>query len=129
MADTDVVNCDLALETIKELTYTAATIDTDGDPEIFDITPTRRTGQICIVFTGVGAGADGNIDVSIAAGSYWAAGVALTATLTKNKTMLLFVETAKYLDANGDINVTLTPAATDKLVTDHTAKVGLIQLF
>jgi len=116
-----------ALDTITTVTKNAATADTDSTPEVFTITPTKPAGRCVLVIGGTGSAADGNISYSIAAGGFWAT-QAVTGTVTKNTEKMIQLETSKTKKADGTIAVTLTPAATDKLVTDHAAYVKFIEL-
>ena len=80
-----------------------------------------------IIVGGTGSAADGDITYSIAAGDLWA-GKALSGIITKNTTVMIQVETARVMQDDGTISLTLDPAATDKLVTDHAASVKFIEL-
>lgn len=93
--------------------------------EEFVITPTRRNEQtvIDIMYT-----TDTGVTFSLAPGAFWAAGVALTGAVTVAKHNLLFVETAKYLQADGTMILTLIPAINKALLTDHVAEVGFFEL-
>jgi hypothetical protein len=112
-----VTNTSLAIETIQELTGNSQVA---SPAEVFNITPTRANSKICIYI--LEGGSTGAVTFSLAAGAFWAAGVALTGSVGANKPYLLFVETAKYLSATGKLVLTLTAATT--LV----AKVGFVEL-
>ena len=128
MADTVVTNSTIAaFDTITTVTATAAVKDTDGLAEVFAITPTKAGHRCVLIIGGVGSAADGDITFSVAAGDFWA-GVAVTGTVTKNTEKMIELETAKIMQNDGTISLTLTPAATDKLKTDHTAYVKFIEL-
>jgi hypothetical protein len=116
-----------ALNTITTITSNAATADVDGTAEVFTITPTKAGKNLIIIIGGTGSGADGNISYSIAAGDLWAAG-AITGTVTKNTEKALEIDTAKVLQDDGTILLTLDPADTDKLVTNHAAYVKVIEM-
>lgn len=118
----------LAKNTKATLTLNAATADTDGLAEVFTFTPTRPNGVIYI--TGSGSGADGNIAYSIAAGNLWA-GVAQTGTITKNTSVMIQVDSGNVLTSTagvGTFALTLTPASTDKLLTNHALSVAYIEM-
>jgi hypothetical protein len=117
----------LNYNTVAAVTKNAATADVDGTAEVFTITPTRANQSCALIIGGVGSGADGDIGVSVAAGDMWAGG-AVTATVTKNTEAVIQLETAKVMKKNGTIAVTLTPATTDKLKTDHSAYVKFVEL-
>jgi len=116
-----------AFDTITAVTSNAATADTDALAEVFTITPTEITARLSVIIGGAGSGADGNITFSFAAGDLWA-GVAVAGTVTKNTEQAIQVETAHVLQDDGTILLTLTPAATDKLLTNHAAYVKVIEL-
>lgn len=117
-----------ALNTITTVTSNAATADTDALAEVFTITPTRAGNKLLVVIGGTGSAADGNISYSFAAGDLHAA-KAVTGTVTKNTERCIIVETGKVLQDDGKILLTLTPAATDKLKTEHSAYVKFIEMF
>ena len=93
--------------------------------EEFVITPTRRCEQtvIAIMYT-----TDTGVTFSLAPGAFWAGGVALTGDVTITLLNLLSVETAKYLQANGTMILTLIPVVNKALLTDHVVEVGLVEL-
>jgi len=115
-----------ALNTITTITKNAATADVDGTAEVFTITPTKAGIKLLIIIGGTGAGADGNISYSMSAGDLWAS-KAITGTVTKNTEKMLEIDTAQVLQDDGTIALTLTPAATDKLLTDHAAYVKFVE--
>ena len=128
MADTVVTNSTIAaFDTITTVNKVLATADTDGLAEVFAITPTKAGHRCVLIIGGTGSAADGNISYSVAAGDFWA-GVAVTGTVTKNTEKMIELETAKTMQNDGTILLTLTPAATDKLKTDHSAYVKFIEL-
>ncbi len=116
-----------ALDTITTVTSNAATADVDNTAEVFTIGPSKAGNKMVIIIGGTGAAADGNITFSIAAGDLWQ-GKAVTGTVTKNTEKMIQVDSAKVMQDNGTILLTLTPAATDKLLTDHAAYVKVIEL-
>lgn len=117
-----------AYNTITTVTSNAATADTDALAEVFTITPTKAGNKLLLIIGGVGSAADGNISYSIAAGKLHAS-KAITGTVTKNTEKCLMIETAKILQDDGKILLTLTPIATDKLKTDLTAYVKFIEMY
>ena len=116
-----------AFDTITTVTSNAATADVDGTAEVFTITPTKAGHSCVLIIGGVGSAADGDITFSVAAGDFWAS-VAVTGTVTKNTEKMIELETAKIMQNDGTIAVTLTPISTDKLLTDHAAYVKFIEL-
>jgi hypothetical protein len=116
-----------AFDTATAVTKNAATADVDNTAEVFTITPAKSAHRGLLIIGGTGAAADGDITFSIAAGGMWAA-KAVTGTVTKNTEKMLYLESAKTRKADGTIALTLTPAATDKLLSDHAAYVKFIEL-
>lgn len=116
-----------AFNTITTVTKNAATADTDALAEVFTITPTAAGHKLLCIIGGTGSSADGNITYSFAAGDLHA-GVAVSGTVTKNTEKMIEVETANVLQDDGTIALTLTPASTDKLLTDHAAYVKFIEM-
>ena len=117
----------VALDTVALVTSNAATADVDGTAEAFTITPTKAGKNGLLIIGGTGAAADANITFSIAAGALWAS-EAITGTVVKNTEAMVRINTAKVLSSTGTIVVTLTPAAGDKLLTNHAAYVKFIEM-
>jgi len=116
-----------ALNTITAVTSNAATADTDALAEVFTITPTQATKSMTIIIGGTGAAADGNITASFSAGDMWGAKALGSLTVTKNTEKMIKIDSFKAMQNDGTIDLTLTPAATDKLLTDHAAYVKVIE--
>lgn len=116
-----------ALNTITAVTSNAATADTDALAEVFTITPTQATKSMTIIIGGTGAAADGNITASFSAGDMWGAKALGSLTVTKNTEKMIKIDSFKARQDDGTIDLTLTPAATDKLLTDHAAYVKVIE--
>lgn len=116
-----------ALNTITTVTKNAATADTDSTAEVFTITPTKAGKNLVVIIGGTGSAADGNITYSIAAGDLWAS-LAITGTVTKNTEKMLEIDTGRVLQDDGTILLTLTPASTDKLLSDHAAYVKVVEM-
>lgn len=128
MADVTVTNSAFtALNTITTVTKNAASTDVDNTAQNFVITPTKAGKMLVIIIGGTGSGADGNLTYSISAGDLWAS-KAITGTVTKNTEKMLRVDTAQVLQDDGTIVVSLAPASTDKLLTDHAAYVKVIEM-
>lgn len=117
-----------AFNTVAAVTSNPATAEVDGTAEVFTITPTETTARLLVLIGGTGAAADGDITYSFAAGDFWA-GAAVTGTVTKNTEKIIQVETSKVLQDNGTIALTLTPASTDSLKTNHAAYVKVFELY
>ncbi|MFA5880558.1 MAG: hypothetical protein WC834_00055 [Eubacteriales bacterium] len=116
-----------AFNTITTITKNAATADVDNTAEVFTVTPTVSGTKAVLIIGGTGSAADGNMTYSIAAGDFWA-GKAVTGTVVKNTEKMIELETGNVLQDDGTIAITLTPAATDKLLTDHAAYMKFIEL-
>jgi len=124
----------IASKTTNDLTLIATDVLVSEGPtadveifgiEEFVITPTRKTELtvIAIMYT-----TDTGMTFSLAPGAFWAGGVALTGAVTITLLNLLSVETAKYLQADGTMILTLIPVIAKALLTDHAAEVGLVEL-
>jgi len=125
-----VVDANISANAISVLEPVVAATSDDEDNTVdeydrFEITPTRGTDQLVIYIreTGNEAGAT----FSIAPGVFWAA-FPLSGTITENVMNLIQIESGKYLDADGKIQLSIFPAAGGNLNTDHGIIIGLIQL-
>lgn len=109
---------------ITLVTKNLATADVDALAEVFTITNLKE--NMLVVIGGTGSIADGNVAYSFAAGDMFAPKI-VSGSVTKNTEAVICVDTAMVKKSNGTILLTLTPAATDKLVTDHAAYVKVIE--
>ena len=120
-----------AFNTVTAITSNLATADTDALAEVFTITPTAPGGKLLIVIDCdnlvATAAADADATFSIAAGDFWM-GAAVTGTVTKSTKKMIQVDTAKVLQNDGTILLTLTPGAADKLLSNHAAAVEVFEL-
>lgn len=109
------------------LTKNAATSTVIDETEVFTITPTKADHKTVITIeNGAGHGA---LAWSFAAGDYWAAPKsALAGSVADGTSEVIVLEGAKYQAQAGTIALTLTPAAGKRLLTDHAAKVAVVQL-
>lgn len=114
----------VTLGTVKETVFNAADADTANLVQKFIYTPTGKDNKICIGIKNV----TGVLAWSIAAGARVFGTAAKTGTVAANKTGLIQIETGRYMLANGTIELTLTPAAGTKLLTDHAASVFVVEL-
>ena len=101
-----------------------ATADVDALAEVFTIENVQADMKILI--GGTGAAADGDITYSFGTSGMWNK-KEITGTVTKNTEAVIVVDTSNCKLANGTILLTLTPAGTDKLLTDHAAYVKVIE--
>ena len=109
---------------ITTVTSNAATADVDALAEVFTIENVQA--DMKVIIGGTGAAADGDITYSFGTSQMWNK-KELTGTVTKNTEAVIVVDTANCKQADGTILLTLTPAATDKLLTDHAAYVKVIE--
>jgi len=131
VADTD-AKLTVVEPVIVETAVAAGTVVIYG-VAVFKITPTKRMGQGLIVYSeGVEAVGEIGMIPCILNGAFWAANAGLytafAATTITATTYYLWVETAKFLQADGTILVMLKPLATKQLYTDHRPALGFIQL-
>ena len=101
--------------------------------QVYNITPTKRMGQCLIVYSeGVEAAGEVGMIPCVLNGAFWAANhglyTAFAATAVTDGTHYLWVETAKFLQADGTIKVMLKPLATKELYTDHRPALGFLEL-
>jgi len=109
---------------VTVVTSNAATANVDGTAEVFTLSNTKA--NMLIVIGGAGSAAVAGIDYSFAAGEFWN-GKVLSGTIAKNTEAVLCVDTANCKQADGTIELTLTPNGGDKLLTDHAAYVKVIE--
>lgn len=109
------------------LTKNAATSTVIDATEVFTITLSKADYKVVIqIENGAGHGA---LAWSFAPGGYWAApSSALTGSVADGTSEVIVLEGAKYKAAAGTIALTLTPNTGKRLLTDHAAKVAVIQL-
>jgi hypothetical protein len=103
--------------------------------QVYKITPTKGMEHGLIVYS-EGLEASGHVGMipCILNGDFWAANLGLytafaaTAVTGTGGTHYLWVETAKFLQADGTILVMLKPIATKELYTWHRPALGFLQL-
>lgn len=114
-----------ALNTDQALTFNAATSTVDDATEAFTYTPTGKDSKIVI---GMKNGT-GILSYSIAKGTgVFQAAAAKTGTVSATSTDVIQIETGKFIDDDGEIVITLTPASGTALLTDHAASMFVIEL-
>lgn len=114
-----------ALNTDQALTFNAATSTVDDATEAFTYTPTGKDSKIVI---GMKNGT-GILSYSIAKGTgVFQAAAAKTGTVAATSTDVIQIETGKFIDDDGEIVITLTPANGTALLTDHAASMFVIEL-
>ena len=104
--------------------------------QVYNITPTRKTESLLIVYSeGLEAAGEVGMIPCVLNGDFWAANeglyTAFAATAvsgTPHGTYYLWIPTGKYLQSDGTIKVMLKPLATKELYTDHRPACGFIEL-
>lgn len=114
------------LNSLAEMTWTAATANDDALKEEFTFTPTGKR-FIFILDTSAGATGVNPLTLAFSAGTLWA-GKAVSVTPAKDKIYAIEVDTARVAGAAGLVTVTVTPGAGDKLLGDHAAQLAVIEL-
>lgn len=101
--------------------------------QVYNITPTKGMEHGLIVYS-EGLEAAGEVGMIPCAlnGAFWAANAGLytafAATEVTDGTHYLWIETGKFLQADGTIKVMLKPKATKQLYTDHRPALGYLEL-
>jgi len=125
---TTVTNVSIAaMNTATAAAGTAATSTTNAEAEVFTITPTKGVDKMLVVIHLVGEATAATIAWSFAAGDFWA-GAAISGTAAEKTSTAIEVETAKVMQDDGTIALTLTPGASDSLATVHGAYVQVFEL-
>jgi len=123
------VNCTnktLELDTVDTLDANAAAADVPDLEEVFTITPTKRTDKMIILVEV--ANSHGTVECALGAGDYWAA-TEVIFDAVENKTSVFHVsDIARFMNEDGEIELTLTPASGKKLLDDHAATVQVIEV-
>lgn len=119
------------LNTDQTLTANAATSTVAGASEVFTYTPKASTGKVALIMQSSSTGVV-PATYSIAAGDLWAAG-AITGTIgsttAAKATEVVEIETAKVLQDDGTILITVSPgSSTVKLKTDHAFAMYALEL-
>ncbi len=126
MADVTVTNTSIEdFDEEAEVTVNDATEDVADTAQTFNIKPTHADYKTAIMIEN---GAGGALAWSIAAGDFWAATSALTGSVAASKREAIVLDSAKYKTDDGIIAITLTPASTKKLKTDHSASITVVEL-
>lgn len=120
------------LNTDQTLTANAASSTTAGTSEVFTYTPKAATGKVALIFQSSSTGTV-PATYSIAAGDLWASG-AITGTIgsttAAKATEVVEIETAKVLQDDGTILITVSPGDTDTstLKTTHAFAMYALEL-
>jgi len=114
----------VSLNADQELTFNPATSAVNDATEVFTYTPSGRDSKICIGMKNT----TGILSYSIGAGAGVFGAVAKTGTVAATSTDVIQIETGRYMNASGNILITLTPAAGTALLTNHAASMFVIEL-
>jgi hypothetical protein len=112
-----------AFGTPKELTVVAADADSADLAQTFVYTATGKANKFAFIIYNT----TGVLTYTVNAGTGVMQGAAKTGTVAANKNWLLQVETGRY-KKGATIELKLTPASGTKLLTNHAAKVSVIEL-
>jgi hypothetical protein len=112
--------------TVKALTFMAADADTADLAQKFIYTPTGKDHKV--VFGFQVADINGAVAISITGGTGVFGTAAKEVEAAQAKTSLAQIETGRYVQDDGTIEITCTPASGKKLKTDHALNVWVIEL-
>jgi hypothetical protein len=115
-----------ALNTKQAFTFMAADQDTADATQDFIYTPTGKDHKIVIGIQV--ADTNGAVAHSITGGTGVFGTAAKTGSTAQATTGIVQIETGRYMQADGTIKITFTPATGKKLKTDHALKVWVIEL-
>ncbi len=115
-----------SLNTFQTVTKIVADADTANLVQKFIYTPTGRDNKIAI-FLQV-ANTHGAVATSIKAGAGAFGLPAKTDSVAQNTTEVIQIETGRYMQADGTIELTLTPASGKKLASEHVATLYVVEL-
>lgn len=128
----DVTNLTLVRDTLKDRVLDAATADVGDLAEVFTITPTKGMDKIIIEVEV--ADTNGAVACKLGKGGQYWAEADLEWSCPQAKTTIMHVsDIARFMkhvakEVADTMELTLTPASTKKLKTDHAAKVAVIEL-
>ena len=121
----------VAFNTVTAITSNLATADSDNLAEVFTITPTAADGKLLILFKNSNllqtVAATNDSTFSMAAGDMWQV-KAVTGTITVDTDKMIQVETAKVLQDDGTILLTVTPGTADKLLANNALAIVVYEL-
>lgn len=127
MANVTVTNTKLtAFNDFKVLTANAATETTDATAQKFVFTPTGKDNHAVILVSA--ASADG-VSVTVGAGTgVFALGALTDAIGTAAGLYAMQIETGRYMNDDGQIEISFTPPASKDLVNDLALKVYVCEM-
>lgn len=115
------------LNTGYPVSSNAATETVADETEVFTITPTKGDLKTLIRIV-VGSSSDGAVAFSIAAGDFWMGIDAKAGSVAQGTAEVIEIESAKYMQDDGTIAITFTPADGKILLTDHELAVEVYQM-
>lgn len=115
-----------ALNVKQALTFMAADADTIDLAQKFIYTPTGKDGKVVIGIQV--ADTNGAVAHSIKGGAGAFGIAAKTGSTAQATTGIVQIETGRFMQSDGTIEITFTPASGKKLKTDHALKVWVIEL-
>ena len=116
----------LVRDTVSVPTANAATADTIDLAEEFTIKPTQGVEKMLIIIDI--ANTNGTVVAKLKKGTYWAKKDLSWNCLQNVCSVISVNDIARFMDASGNIVVELTPASGQKLLTNHTATMRVIEL-
>lgn len=122
-----ITNSKIATLNVKQaLTFMAADQDTIDATQKFIYTPTGKDNKIVVGIQV--ADTNGAVAHSIKGGAGVMGIAAKTGSTAQATTGIVQIETGRFMQADGTIEFTFTPASGKKLKTDHALKVWVIEL-
>lgn len=116
----------VALNTKQALTFMAADADTADLAQKFIYTPTGKDNKVVI---GIQVGdTHGAVAHSIKGGAGVFGIAAVTGSTAQATTGIVQIETGRFMQSDGTIEITFTPASGKRLKTDHVLKVFVVEL-
>jgi hypothetical protein len=115
-----------ALNAFQTVTIMAADADTANLAQKFIYTPTGKDNKVAI-FVSV-ADTHGAVATSIKAGAGVFGIAAKTDSVAQATTEFVQIETGRFMQADGTIEITLTPASGKTLASEHAAKLYVVEL-
>jgi hypothetical protein len=127
MPATAITNTTIAkYNTGAEFKLNAATMDTAGKAEEFAFTPTGKPNKVVFGFQVANTHGSVSIKFSKSPGVFGANN--LTIECPQNKTTVVQIEHGRFVQADGTIAITATPATGKKLKTDHALNIFAVEL-
>lgn len=115
-----------ALNVAQVVTLMAADADTANLAQKFIYTPTGKDNRIAFVVEV--ADSHGTVAYEIAAGKGVFGTAKKSESCAQNTRKVIQIETGRYMQTGGTVEITATPASGKKLKTDHAFKIWVIEL-